>query len=224
MIKKARWLALGTLCVFFAARQQARAQADDPPRFEVGAQFTAIVLEDDGASETKAGAGARFTYNITNFLAAEAQVDFHPRDSPSFGDFTGGRALSGLFGVKAGKRYERFGVYGKVRPGFVTFGRGIENYTLVPTPPAQAPFVFEVESRKSTEFATDVGAVVEFYPTRRIVTRFDIGDTIIKYKDRTVVVPSLGVGTPPPITLTPVSRPGPTTHNFQFSAGVGFRF
>ena len=30
-------------------------------------------------------------------------------------------------------------------------------------------------------FSMDVGGVVEFYPSRRIVTRLDIGDTIIRY-------------------------------------------
>jgi len=30
-------------------------------------------------------------------------------------------------------------------------------------------------------FSMDVGGVVEFYPSRRIVTRPDIGDTIIRY-------------------------------------------
>ena len=62
----------------------------------------------------------------------------------------------------------------------------------------------------------DVGGVVEFYPSSRIVTRFDFGDTIIRYGEyrRESFVASVPF----------LSRPPETKHNFQFSAGVGFRF
>jgi hypothetical protein len=62
----------------------------------------------------------------------------------------------------------------------------------------------------------DVGGVLEFYPTRRIVTRFDGGDTMIHYRSFDV-----------PIFFFPLQTfriPAETTHNFQFSAGVGYRF
>ena len=69
----------------------------------------------------------------------------------------------------------------------------------------------------------DVGGVVEFYPTKRIVTRFDVGDTIAHFGRRnfnTVLFNELTN------TFTPVTIPLPprTSHNFQFMTSVGFRF
>jgi hypothetical protein len=60
-----------------------------------------------------------------------------------------------------------------------------------------------------TEFAFDVGGVVELYPAGRAIVRFDIGDTIIRFGEQ-----NLSVGT----------QPAFTSHNLQFSLGVGIRF
>ena len=59
--------------------------------------------------------------------------------------------------------------------------------------------------------ALDVGAVAEFYPNRHVVLRFDAGDLIIPYGNNVV-----GHG-------LFAQRLG-TTHNFQYSLGVGVRF
>ncbi|HEX5965010.1 MAG TPA: hypothetical protein VFY51_03735, partial [Pyrinomonadaceae bacterium] len=71
--------------------------------------------------------------------------------------------------------------------------------------------------------ATDLGGVLEFYPSPRIVTRFDVGDTIIHFRRRTIN----GVAFDPvtqQFTLFPFTRPARTSHNFQFIASVGWRF
>jgi hypothetical protein len=213
MKKQAQILALGTLCVFFALPQQARAQAEDAPRYEVGGQFS-ILRRREPSTDTRPGFGGRFTVNLTDNVAAEAQVDFYPGESP----FKGGRMTSGLFGFKAGKRYQRFGIYAKARPGFVHFSRAFAGFTEVPTTGNPPSSFFEPQFRGQTEFAVDLGGVVEFYPTRRIVTRFDVGDTIIRYKERTTNVVVVNNG------LLPFTQPGETRHNIQFSAGIGFRF
>ena len=72
------------------------------------------------------------------------------------------------------------------------------------------------ENRSKTHFSTDVGGVLEFYPSRRLVTRFDFGDTIIRYGPRRALI-----FTDP---ATNITLPAGTRHNFQFTAGVGFRF
>ena len=59
--------------------------------------------------------------------------------------------------------------------------------------------------------------MLEFYPTRRIVARFDGGDTMIFYRSLDIPVFFF------PRTLI-FTAPAETIHNFQFSAGVGFRF
>lgn len=203
------------LCLFFAF-DEARAQAKDAPKVEVGVQFSSLTMSEHGTS-SEPGVGARITYNLTDNVAVEAQFDLFPDRNRFRGLRNGGRIAQGLFGVKAGKRYEKFGLFGKVRPGFTSFSAGREELVRLSPPPNS---VFGFEPHRETNFATDVGGVLEFYPTRRIVTRFDAGDTIIRYGDstRTLFSDSGGTQTQP----FPIS--GETRHNFQLSAGIGFRF
>ncbi len=71
-------------------------------------------------------------------------------------------------------------------------------------------------------FSADLGAVLEFYPTKRLVTRFEAGDTLIHYGSRQTNLPSIdGAGN---LIFIPFSTDSETRHNFQFSAGVGWRF
>ena len=68
----------------------------------------------------------------------------------------------------------------------------------------------------------DLGGVLEFYPSKRIVTRFDAGDTLIHYGRRQsnfLIFDATGG----PL-LIPFTVPAQTRHNFQFAAGVGWRF
>jgi hypothetical protein len=68
----------------------------------------------------------------------------------------------------------------------------------------------------------DIGGVLEFYPSRRIFTRIDAGDTIIRLGETRVNNLTVGAGNQ--FVIIPTTIPGSTAHNFQFSAGVGFRF
>ncbi|HEX8137748.1 MAG TPA: outer membrane beta-barrel protein [Pyrinomonadaceae bacterium] len=221
MRKLARLVALGSLSVFLALEQQAWAQSADVPRYEVGAQFSTLTTNSP-FNETKAGFGGRFTVNITANVALEAQGDFYPASNANSSEFTGGRISSGLFGIKAGKRFERIGIYGKARPGLIHFSRTLAGFHEEPTP---APALFVADFRPRTQFATDLGGVLEFYPTRRIVTRFDFGDMMVRYGERTTNIPVLsGGGVTPTVSLVPFTQPSQTRHNFQFSAGIAFRF
>jgi hypothetical protein len=214
MNKKPGCLAVAIfLCLFFTPGD-VRAQAKDAPKVELGVQFTSLTINENG-TQNEAGFGGRITYNLTDNVALEAQFDLFPDGDRFRGFRTGGRIAQGLFGVKAGKRYEKFGIFGKVRPGFTSFSAGREE--LIVRSPAPN-LVFDFEPHRETNFATDVGAVLEFYPTRRIVTRFDAGDTIIRYGDTThASFAADGKVEPFPVR-------GEARHNFQFSAGVGFRF
>lgn len=205
-----------------------RTSAAKIQRFEVGAQFSSLSFTQIEQSpgfpptvppsafrdtQTQAGFGGRFTYNINPNLALETQGDFFPRDLTFFNNFrAGGRVLQGQAGVKVGKRFESFGIFAKARPGVVSFGKaisfdGFDNSLGVPFP------LFHVKRR--THFSFDLGGVLEFYPSRRLVTRFDAGDTMIRYGR---------IELPFVFPLSTVVIPSETIHNFQFSAGVGFRF
>jgi hypothetical protein len=198
----------------------ALAQADEVQKFEVGAQFSSLSVDNGGGTRTEPGIGGRFTYNVTNNFALEAEGNIFPKDDHFGGFRNGGSAVEGLFGVKIGKRYKRFGFFAKARPGFISFSRGITQ--IIPTGVTADPFSFNLRTDRLTHFAADIGGVMEFYPSRRIFARIDIGDTIIRYGETTF---NTITGSPGgPFVPVPFIVPSDTTHNFQFSAGVGFRF
>lgn len=170
------------LCLQFLLTQPSFAQ-ESTPKAEIGVQFTSLSVSDPLFAFTPErkfsypGIGGRFTYNITDNFAFETEANvFLRKNNRGFSRFVGGFPVQALFGVKAGKRLKRIGVFGKVRPGFVSFSKTIST-GLGPS--------FESYSRR-THLATDVGGVFEFYPSRRIVTRFDLGDTIIRYGDELI--------------------------------------
>ena len=192
------------------------AQSTDIPKYEVAAEFSSLTLN---IAHTEPGLGARFTYNLNKHVALEAAGYFFPHECQFCST---GRITEGLFGVKAGKRFQKWGIFGKARPGLVSLSKG--SFTLVPIG-GGGPFPFTVESRRLTNFALDVGGVVEFYPSRRIVTRFDFGDTMVRFGRRTtgfqlITDPITGVTT----LGAPIISPAYTGHTFQFTAGVGLRF
>jgi len=195
--------------------------SDTARKFEAGVQFTSLHLRWWAETELPAlgfdlktaqsGFGGRLTYNFTRSIAAEVQTDFFPQDMLSFANGRAGARMTQVqAGPKIGKRFEKFGVFGKVRPGAVSFSETRKwNFVPFPTHPT-----FQIERR--TFFSLDVGGVLEFYPTPRILTRFDGGDTIIYYGRTQVPFHSLNM----PIIYMPAKR----RHQFQLSAGIGFRF
>lgn len=211
-------LATAILLLLAGNHRAAQAQTDELQKYEVGAQFSSLSIDKGGDTQTEPGFGGRFTFNVTDNFALEAEGNLFPRKNRFIAFRTGGRAVEGLFGVKIGKRYKRFGIFAKGRPGFISFSQGRAEFT--PTGSATDPFQIRIE--RLTHFAADIGGVLEFYPTRRVFTRIDIGDTIIRYGKTTVTT----FGLTPGGTFTPFTFtvPSDTTHNFQFSAGVGFRF
>ena len=190
-------------------------------KFEVGAQFSSLRLNFFAQSqlpelgfegaEVQSGFGGRLTYNFNSSIGAEVQTDFYPAELSNFANGRGGGNIWQVqAGPKIGKRFEKFGVFGKIRPGAVSFSNALI-FDL-----HQNPFLARFHFERRTYFSLDVGGVLEFYPSPRIVLRFDGGDTIIRYSDTNVPTNSL---------REPVERiPAESRHQFQFSAGVGFRF
>ena len=95
---------------------------------------------------------------------------------------------------------------------------------IVP-PGTSSPFdPVDFNFHRLTAFAMDVGGGVELYcPSKRIVTRFDVGDTIVHFNPRNM---NTIVFNPVTNTISQGSFtiPGRTSHNFQFMTSVGFRF
>lgn len=191
-------------------------QSQDVPRFEIAGEFSVFGRESFFRQQTEPGAGARFTFNLNRSLAFEAAGYLFPRHCNICRN--AGNVSQVVAGVKAGKRFEKWGIFAKARPGIASFSRGEFNPILTtPTGP------IEIETNRITSFAIDLGGVLEFYPSRRIVTRFDLGDTIIHFKRRTVNAVMFDPVTKQ-FSLFPFVRPPRTTHSSQFSASVGFRF
>ena len=126
--------------------------------------------------------------------------------------------FQGQFGAKIGKRFEKWGAFGKVRPGFVGFTRvnqllrerSVNSFIGIPV------LIGEFGVGKSLYPSIDLGGVAEFYLSRRWMLRFDVGDTIIRYS--VLPVPTLSARFPI------FKRPPETHHNLQITSGVGFRF
>ncbi len=207
------------LLIFYSnARHACGQQSNEPAKIEVGGQFSSLNTRDFPLSglidhaRSEAGVGARLTYNWNKHVAFEAEGNFFP--VTAFADLNSDDAIiQGQFGVKAGKRFNKFGIFAKARPGFVSFGEvptqiGTETIDI-----NELPMVFPIiEFRRRNFFSMDLGAVLEFYPSRRIVVRFDAGDTMIH------------LGEPPVDLFTGTTGSARTAHNFQFSSGIAVRF
>jgi hypothetical protein len=204
-------VAMGLLCLVqthfaqnAATNNQTEPQTgeEEISRYELGAHFSSL----SGLVGSANGFGGRFTVNANRYVALESEVSFFPRRRFE------GTATQALFGVKVGKRWNKFGVFGKARPGFVYNSRG-EVRLSQPNPNIYMP-----NFKGRTDFTTDVGGVVEFYPTKKLITRFDFGDTITRVHSRNEVFIDANNN------LNTFRIPAATRHSFQFSAGVGFRF
>lgn len=211
------------------------AQTDEEfKRFEVGVQFTHLNLrefdtvneyyrqrgfriEEDDKGQSEPGFGARFTYNITKNIGLDTEVNFFPRFWDSGNRFNrfekGAGKIQFLIGPKIGKRVtignRKIGFFAKARPGITRFEHFPTITEIRETPPVTA--IISNVSKARHFFTLDLGGVVEFYPTKRTVLRFDVGDTIIRYgrpKDAQIR------------NLNPVF----TRHNLQFGIGLGIRF
>jgi hypothetical protein len=192
--------------ITFASVADAQSKKD---KIEIGVQSTSLTLlhPDFPFEDVQTGVGGRVTYNFNRSIAAEAEVNFFPQKQ--FILLADGNAIQAQFGVKLGKRFEKFGVFGKVRPGFLSVDRvGF----LIPGPNG----LFDVKIERQAFFTLDTGAVLELYPSRRTVVRFEAGDTVIRHPARfnLISIPTLA---------EPLIRPAKFKHNFQFTAGVAFR-
>ena len=178
-------------------------------RFEVGAQFTSILVDPGELPSltfprlhSEPGLGGRLTFNLSSVVAFEAEGNYFTR--PQFG-LVGGHIFQAQFGGKVGKRFEKWGLFGKARPGFVGFSRALDLDSL---PVGANQFASKLYP------SLDVGGVVESYICPRWMARFDVGDTLIRYSE--LVLPNFS----PPFVL----QRRETRHNFQVGTGIGFRF
>ncbi len=206
----------------------------DEKKFEIGGQFSVLrrsipvsprrpgspfePREFEYEGENRYGFGGRLTYNLNKYLAVEGEGNvFIASDRERAFPLTGGTMYQGQFGVKAGKRFSKFGVFAKARPGFVRSKELKTTVTMVTTGNGTTMGVVSLSAEPATYFSADLGGVLEFYPSKRIMARVDVGDTIINFpgaEAAPVLPPGFFVG----------GRPAAQKHNLQVSLGVGYRF
>jgi hypothetical protein len=208
----------GVIILLSLNSRQANAQSDTP-RLEVGAQYTQLDLSGIPGQNTSSGFfsfvgpgsqhgfGGRLVVNLTSILCLESELNFFP-NGEYIRPLEEGEALQALFGVKAGKRFKKIGIFGKARPGFMHFSKA---------PDCPGEDFSSCMTRSRTEFAADIGAVFEYYGTRHLALRVDLGNTIVRYGDFKVVNVADNRGRTVPIT-------GGITNNFQSSFGISYRF
>lgn len=210
-MKPTKYLVLAVVGLLLSS-QPTSAQSTES-KIELGPQFTTLTLFNEFGDVTEPGFGGRVTYNVNRKIALEAEGNFFPNKN-IFGGLGQGRAVQGQFGVKVGKRFSKFGIFGKARPGFLSLGE-----VFINEPGASLDFFGSILPNarigRRTHLTTDLGGVLEFYPTNRTVVRFDAGDTIVRYGPHfeydPINFPEL------------VRRPGRVRHNLQITAGVAFR-
>lgn len=182
-------------------------------RLEVAANLNMLRLSD--FSGTRAGVAGRMTFDLTPHLALEGEVAFYPKDrivqshsSTTVGPYQiagNRRRTDALFGVKAGTRFDRFGLFAKARPGFT---RLADRGTACEGPGCAVILMLIAPYQYRTEFAFDFGGGVELYPSARTVARFEIGDTMIRHRSAAPPCPSSEC----------------TSHNLSTRLGIGYRF
>src|SRR5436190_12315747 len=132
------------LTVMLVCGVATNAQSDEKA-FEIGGQFSVLRLgnpvgplasgnqsmfpdyEFDGVN--RYGLGGRLTYNLNKYLAVEGEGNVFIEADLGF-PITGKTTYQGQFGIKAGKRFSNFGVFAKVRPGFIRFKELVTTVTV----------------------------------------------------------------------------------------------
>ena len=201
------------LLSLFVLTMPINAQVTDR-KFEVGGFFTSITLNDfkervrpgfATGDATVNGIGGRLTYNLNENFAIDGEGSFFPSDH--FGNEEVGQKTQAFVGVRAGVRNKWVGGFVKARPGVMWFGEFPSRGDCT-----QTSFGSICGVDHETDFALDLGGVLEFYPAERAIIRIDAGNTLIRYQER-----ELGA-------FNPITLSGGFKSNFQVSLGFGWRF
>jgi hypothetical protein len=180
---------------------------DLPTRFEVGAGFTATHVGLEAFGPTAAG-----DVNFGRHVAFDAVYSWLPTPTPQ-------HMMTALFGAKVGTRTQRFGFFGKVRPGLISFGDSVREVNIVFNPDGTVASSFR--TARQNEKALDLGGVFEYYPARHWALRWDAGDLMVFNEAPLQITVSGNV--PPDFIISPPFS-GQTTHNFLFSTALHYRF
>jgi len=125
------------------------------------------------------GFGGDVVHSLRSWLDVDSTMLFLPGgDAASYQD--GGSKTEGFLGLKLGVRRPYYGVFAKVRPGFVSSSDVVTQESATPPP-----------YTRNINFALDTGAVIEIYPRAgHFVMRLDMGEVASHYSAVKVATPS----------------------------------
>jgi len=208
-------------------------------KFEIAPQFS-LLLDRDKNTDTRkylTGVGAAFSYFPLKYIGLDAEYSFYAKTdflqlypgtyfygtSPlqinymeTKANYNGPEHIA-LFGVKAGLRTKKFGLFVKARPGFAVFH---PVYDCIPVADLFAPSaaINQCSENRLKNFAMDWGGVAEIYLPRHTFIRLDAGDTYLKFGKTTNFYSGSGI-------------PGwykaygdDDRHHFQLKFGLGIGF
>ena len=154
-----------------------------PGNWEFGPLFSTLIAAPAGANNsigTLSGLGAYASYRFWRVLYLDSDVLYFPQDTHGPSNLYGGPVLEGLFGLKGGIRRNDFGFFGKVRPGFQSYAQALQGVASQPTGTVDYTY------GRSTNFALDLGGIVELYPTESSTLRIEAGDSHTFFSAHTV--------------------------------------
>jgi hypothetical protein len=96
------------------------ADAQETPKFEVGpvVSYVHVFLSPPIQAQNEFEIGGRFSWNVNRWLGLEVESQASPfRTENLFDAYQGGYLWQTFAGAKVGKRWDRFGLFGKFRPG-----------------------------------------------------------------------------------------------------------
>jgi hypothetical protein len=147
--------------------------------------------------------GGFASYRLFPATYADAAVNFSTRDVRNRTSWDGGHLTQALGGVKVGVRKDGYGLFAKTRVGINS----------------QSGAVSAIESghfrlSRVNALAIDLGGVFEQYLGRRLLIRFDGGDTISVFGPTTYVRNGVAMPLPAPEAVD----------SLQMTVGFGWRF
>lgn len=153
------------------------------------------------------GVGGFVSYSIKPWLDVESALTYFYSFPRAADAQRGGTMLEGVLGPKLGFRTRKIGFFVKARPGVLSYSAAFDDF-IAPYP-----------TQRLTHFAFDTGGVLEYYPTRHVVLRFDMGALIVRYgpvkvtAQKNVLFPNGSF-----------TQPGFVDTGMQFTTGFGWRF
>jgi hypothetical protein len=200
-----RTVLVAITCLFYLFSIPIGRSQEQPTRFEIGPLFTYLRVPDSFPinAQNQAEIGGRFSWNFSRHVAFDAELEGSPfRTTNLTTSYQGGYLLQSFVGIKAGKRWDKFGIFGKVRPGLNSYSGVIRQFQSG-----------TLGFGRRTDPAFDLGGIAEFYVSRRVLLRYDFGDTIIHYNSNTITISGQAIPSPAEVR-----------NNFQFSTAIAFRF